>query len=35
VANIEPTQWMAPVAFVQKLKGIAIRQFSYAIVKDD
>jgi hypothetical protein len=22
VANIEPTQWMAPVAFVHKLKGI-------------
>ena len=24
VANIEPTQWMAPVAFVHKLKGIVI-----------
>jgi hypothetical protein len=25
VANIEPTQWMAPVAFVHKLKGIVIQ----------
>jgi hypothetical protein len=31
VANIEPTQWMAPVAFVYELKGI---QFSPTLLRN-
>jgi len=31
VANIEPTQWMAPVAFVHELKGI---QFSPTLLRN-